>query len=353
MSSFQLANIRYESVRAIFNAIANADQISRAEIAGITGLSLVTAGKIADALLEIGILKQQKEIKATAGRRAGLLTINGDKFAFVLDISGKNFSFSVWNLGLSPLETITYTYKNDRLYEDNLRDFLEAVSDHVYKQYDLQNCFGLGISLPGLYNRKNDTVDAMYIPELKNIKLMDFIAEYFPMLHIYADASENLSALSNVSVIPEYEQKNILYWFIGTDNTAGTFMIRGNFLDASPGRACDFGNIFMPAGNTVGAALQRCKSPAEFAAVLSGPVHNCIQILAPHVIILEFEALENGAVAVPSELCRILHEKYHHRYDRLPYILGMHYDNRQSHRGLIMQLRSQWLERIIFEKSTM
>ncbi|MBQ7921552.1 MAG: hypothetical protein IJ325_03120 [Clostridia bacterium] len=338
-------------MKSIFNVIAGAEQISRAEIAGITGLSLVTAGKIADALLDAGILKQQKEIKATAGRRAGILALNTDKFAFVLDLSKKNFCFSVLNLGLVPIETITHTYKNDRLYEDNLHDFLTEIMEHSYENYAFDDCFGFGVSLPGIYNPESDSVNGTYIPELKNIRLCEVIGEYFPMLSVYPESGVNLSALSNVSVIPDYARKNILYWFIGADSTDGTFMIRGDFLDGTPGHPCDFGNMVLPAGNTVRSALQRCKSPSEYAAVLSGPVHNCIQILAPHVIILEFEELADGCSSVSPELCRILHEKYHHRYDHLPDILGMHYENRQSHRGLVMRLRSQWLERIIFDKN--
>ena len=350
MSSFNLANIRLESVKSIFTAIAGSEQISRSEIAGITGLSLVTAGKIADALLDIGILKQQKQVKATAGRRAGLLTINTDKFALVLDLSKKNFVFSVLDLALTPLESVVHTYKNDRLYEDNLRDFLNDIADHVYRQFDLTDCFGFGVALPGVYHPDTDSVAASYIPEIQNVRLKELLAEQFPMLPVFMDDGVRLSALSNVSVLPDYRQKNVLYWFIGKDNTAGTFLMRGDFLEGSLSRACDFGNILLPAGNTVWAALQRCKSPEEFAAVLSMPVHNCIQILSPHVILLEFESMENCGSVVP-ELSKILHEKYHHRYNHLPDILGIHYETKQSHRGLVMQLRSYWLERIILEKA--
>ena len=46
LERINLSSIKKESVRAIFNAITGKDQISRAEIAEITGLSLMTVGKV-------------------------------------------------------------------------------------------------------------------------------------------------------------------------------------------------------------------------------------------------------------------------------------------------------------------
>ncbi|MBE6599562.1 MAG: hypothetical protein E7638_08985 [Ruminococcaceae bacterium] len=51
MKNISLQSIKWESVRSIFSIIAERDTVSRAEIAEGTGLSLVTVGKAADALL--------------------------------------------------------------------------------------------------------------------------------------------------------------------------------------------------------------------------------------------------------------------------------------------------------------
>lgn len=50
MNNISLRSIKYESIKAIFTSIADSEKISRAEISEKTGLSLVTIGKIADAL---------------------------------------------------------------------------------------------------------------------------------------------------------------------------------------------------------------------------------------------------------------------------------------------------------------
>ena len=104
MTVMNLKTIKWESVKSIFGAIASAEQISRAQISEITGLSLVTVGKVADALLDMDMITQEKQIKVTAGRRAGLLAINKEKFVLILDLSSRVFRFSVLNLRLELLE---------------------------------------------------------------------------------------------------------------------------------------------------------------------------------------------------------------------------------------------------------
>ena len=121
MNSTTLKSIKWESVNAIFSTIAESQVISRAEIADATGLSLVTVGKVADALLERNILHQEKEIRTSAGRRAGLLTLNANRFAIIFDLSCKDFRLSVIDLRLQLVEKLKYHYKADRFYEENLK----------------------------------------------------------------------------------------------------------------------------------------------------------------------------------------------------------------------------------------
>lgn len=58
-----LSTIKYDSVREILESKARHEKISRAEIAAETGLSLMTVGKVADALLELDIVVQSKETR--------------------------------------------------------------------------------------------------------------------------------------------------------------------------------------------------------------------------------------------------------------------------------------------------
>ena len=108
MNNITLKSIKCESIKSIFASIADADKISRAEISAKTDLSLVTVGKVADALLDMNIVCQVKEIKPQAGRRAGLLGVNPDKFAVILDITSYDFRVSVLDLRLHQIEKYVY-----------------------------------------------------------------------------------------------------------------------------------------------------------------------------------------------------------------------------------------------------
>jgi len=349
MQTINLTSIKWESVKSIFTAIANAEQISRAEISHKTGLSLVTVGKVADALLTLDIVQQNKEVKASAGRRASLLNINQSKYAVILDLSDKHFRFSILNLGLDLMENNQFTGHLDRLYEDNLHDFLSDTYAYIEQNYDLSNCFGIGISLPGPYDPKIDSTASARIPAIRNVRLHEIIDKYFPNLPIYMDASENVAALSNISAIPDYINKNILYWFIGDEVTTGSLMIKGEFIDGYKRPPCNFGQLILPNGNKLETALHRCRTPSEMASIISHPLYNIIQIIQPHVIILECETMHTLRDDVVAELKQLLHEKYHQRYDHIPDIMSTHCKFRHSHRGLAMQLRTQWIDRMILK----
>ena len=112
MNNITLKSIKCESIKSIFSSIADA------EISAKTDLSLVTVGKVADALLDMNIVCQVKEVKPQAGRRAGLLGVNPDKFAVILDITSYDFRVSVLDLRLHLVEKYIFNHKQEMLYED-------------------------------------------------------------------------------------------------------------------------------------------------------------------------------------------------------------------------------------------
>lgn len=350
MNVMNLKTIKWESVKSIFNAIAGAEQISRARISDITGLSLVTVGKVADALLDMDIITQEKQVKVTAGRRAGLLNINKDKFVLNLDFSSRVFRFSVINLKLELLEKTRHTYDNDRFYEENLHSFLSETAQHIRSNYEMENCFGIGVSLPGRYDNQNDAVLAARIPEMEAIPIRSVIETYFPGYPVFLEASENVAALSNIAAIPDYMDKNILYWFLGEETTTGALLVNGSFIHGSRQQPCDFGHIVLPDGTLLGNALRNCQTPEEITDVISGSLHNIIQIIAPDTIILECERLQPYPEArdrVVPLVKEILCEKYQYSQDTLPDIKITCCKFRHSHRGLSMRLREMWIDQVL------
>ena len=86
MNKFNLNNIKPENIKNVFNTVVNCGcRISRADIAAETKLSIMTVGKIVDAFITHGILLQSKEIKESSGRKAGLVMLNPERTARIID----------------------------------------------------------------------------------------------------------------------------------------------------------------------------------------------------------------------------------------------------------------------------
>lgn len=347
MNVMNLKTIKWESVKSIFGAIAGAEQISRAQISAITGLSLVTVGKVADALLDMDIITQEKQVKVTAGRRAGLLTINKEKFVLILDLSSRVFRYSVLNLNLELLEKTRHTYDDNCFYEENLHNFLTETSLHITQNYNMENCFGIGVSLPGRYDVTADRVIAGKIPEIADLSVKAKISDFFPDKPIFLEASENVAALSNIAAIPNYAEKNILYWFLGEENTTGSLMVNGSFIHGKKQQPCDFGPLTLCDGRKLGDVLKTCETPEDISTLVSYPLHSVIQILAPEIIILECEHLRQDRERIVPLIQQELCNKYGYDADILPELIITRCKFRHSHRGLAMRLREMWVDSIL------
>lgn len=347
MNSTTLKSIKWESVNAIFSTIAESQVISRAEIADATGLSLVTVGKVADALLERNILHQEKEIRTSAGRRAGLLTLNANRFAIIFDLSCKDFRLSVIDLRLQLVEKLKYHYKADRFYEENLRGFLYETSSYLKKRYEMQNCFGVGVCTPGPYDPETDSADYSRIPEIKDIPLRRIVREYLPRQTVYIDAGENMAALSNISEVPDFRQKTILYLFLGEEVASGAVVIDGEFLRGYHRQPCDFSRLQLPGGVSFLTALRACQTVDTLIPILLPFIHTLIQILAPAAILVECETVREGRENVVPRLTDALCETYGYAPDTLPELIGTCCKFRHAHRGLARTLREMWLDKYI------
>ena len=87
-----LSTIKTESIRAVYQTLLNKSAITRADVAEQTGLSLMTAGKICDALIDCGFFRQEKETRQSAGRRASRITLNDDRFCLLLSRTEQEIS---------------------------------------------------------------------------------------------------------------------------------------------------------------------------------------------------------------------------------------------------------------------
>lgn len=347
MNNISLKSIKYESIKAIFTSIADAEKISRAAISEKTDLSLVTVGKIADALLDMNIICQVKEIKPQAGRRAGLLSVNNDKFALILDITTYDFSITILNLRLCMVEHTHYTYKPNLSYSDNLNHFFAEALTLINRKYDIADCFGVGVALPGPYNSDTDTTMTCRIPELDSVKVRETVSRYFTDVPLLIDSQINAAAKSNISCIDGYMKKNILYWYVGKSYVCGAYLVGGELILGKDSRACDFGRLIARRGTTLDDLISRTCDERSCAQALTGSVYNVIQTINPHTLIMEFDVdycCDNLLDLIRERLI----SDYNMNESDIPEMGRSCCRFRNSHRGLTMGLRELWLDKLVF-----
>ncbi len=351
MKNISLQSIKWESIRSIFNIIAEQDTVSRAALSEETGLSLVTVGKVADALLGMNIVRQVKEAKPGAGRRAGILNINDGCYCIILELSPHGFYAIVMNLKFQFLEKIQYTGDANRTYKEDLLAFFNRVSLTVTEKYELDDCFGIGVSVPGFYNPETDTVSSRDADSaLSKIRLRETLEMYFGTLPLCIDSGVNAAALSNIAKIRQNDEKNILYWFVGGDVSYGALVVKGTVLPGYNNRFCDFGNVRDMDGKSLSEKLSCAATSAEFAKILALDTANIIRILAPHVIVIECDRRnipEDAQNDLISALVDELKTKHRFADDSLPEFIGTGHIICHAHRGIAMQLREMWIRRLI------
>ncbi len=342
-----LKSIKYESIKSIFTSIADADKISRADISTQTNLSLVTVGKIADALLELNVVRQVKEAQAHAGRRAGILSVNEDKFALILDITSYDFRIAVLSLRLDLKERSTFEYDKTKSYEENLRTFFLSASAMIHSNYRIENCFGVGIAVPGSYNALTDKISSNRIPELCAIPIRAAAEKLFPSVPLLIETHTNAAARSNLFHVEDYAEKNVLYWYVAADYVCGAYIVGDRLILGKNDRACDFGQLYARRGMKLEDLIASCTDAATCAETLSGVIYNVFKVLNPHTIIMEFE-LPFSCENIFGYIRALLQSRYGMEENDIPEFKMACCRFRNSHQGLTMGLRELWLDRIVF-----
>ncbi len=347
MNNITLKSIKCESIKSIFASIADAEKISRAEISSKTDLSLVTVGKVADALLDMNIVCQVKEVKPQAGRRAGLLGVNPDKYAVVLDLTSYDLRVSFLNLRLQLVEKYVFENRPRKSYDENLHYFLSEVSGYINRRYSWSDCFGVGVSCPGPYNATTDKISTNRIPELGQYNIKEVLSHYFKNVPFLIDSHVHAAARSNMLHIGNYDTKTIVYWYVGCHTVCGAFMVNGEIIPGRDHLACDFGKMIDQTNMTVEERLMASKDPESFAKSLAHPMHDILRILNPHTVIIEFDIPVAYDDILPL-LQKNLQETCCYYNNEFPEFHRACCQFRNSHRGLTMGLRDMWIDKLVF-----
>jgi len=299
---------------------ATRKKISRAEIAAHTGLSLMTVGKAADALLEMGAAVQSRGERAAAGRKAGLIELNPARFCVVFDLRGSRFRAYIINPQLEITSHIAYIVDKNYYYDENICMFLKNAGSFFKIELNMSECFGVGavLSAEGEKVFKNGPPGPGY-PDIKRT-----FAEAMPS---GPDSTFFCTGVGGASAFFEGTKKRAFYFMPGSYSDCA-FIDGGSVIFSA-----DFNGVITCGGKKLGGGDI---SASDLAVLL----HNISQIFAPDEIIME-PPFENAAGKLAEELKTSLHELG----CRTPLIYKP--ESPLSVTGAARKLRTAWFDRLI------
>jgi len=175
--------IRKENIKTVFRAVTEDGCSTRSDVNKLTGISLVTVGKIVEDLLDTGIFLQRESTSKSVGRHAGQISFDESKKVVSVDLSGRDFSFSVYDLALNRVYFGVEEYMEDLTCAEAICRFLHRVKSFMKRESERGIRFmALGIIVPGEYDRKNDTVSGTAFHSFDGVRIKELARSMVGMI---------------------------------------------------------------------------------------------------------------------------------------------------------------------------
>ncbi len=279
----EFGNLKSESVLEIFRAATTKNRISRAEIAKITGLSVVTVGKVADALLSLKILRQTVSLDGVRGRKSRVLSVSGSIYIVVYNLAAPTYSAHICDLTMRTTDTFSYHPNPDYFADENLHFFFEQAARYVNEKINIQKCCGCAILTPGDYDDYTDRVLTPRSPQLTGLAIRSIYEEYsFGMVPPVIGEIRRFTA-GTIQGIME-KNTNILCVFLDKQEISSCYFRYGDSIETV--RFCKFGNVGAGGGKSVEDFICRSPNVDQALTVLSNTLYWIFSVVPIDKIVL-------------------------------------------------------------------
>ena len=146
-------DIRSDSRVDVLHAVLSAGEITRNEIAQLTGLSAATVVTVAGELLSEGVLAETRVNAGRVGRPTATLGMNGARgFVVGVDVAETYLRAGLFDAALKPLASLEGARDEHVLDPDSVVDGIGGVVDELIhrERVDRAAVLGVGVSLPGI-----------------------------------------------------------------------------------------------------------------------------------------------------------------------------------------------------------
>ena len=275
------SGFRRENLLSCFGALCEHGSLTRAELATATELSIMTTGKIADAMIESGLLSEQKLPAPGAGRRPGTLQFQSAPAFLVLDLASRRFRAHILSPSMQAWEICVHDYNDIFPFDDNLLIFLNAVRRGCNTQVSALPYLAV-ITAPEDDKRQCITNSLPIAP----LSVQHMLRSIEKILHRECDLvlDEITAAQSYFNALPDCQSVACGVYISLSDMMYAAVWMRGNLL--SP-RICRIGDLLMPERKKVVDALSDALCTEEAILPTAYAISTLESFFTPDCVILE------------------------------------------------------------------
>lgn len=282
-----ITDIKAENIKRILNTLRFSSGMTKRDIALTTGLSFSTVSNLCNELKENQVLYEEKLNDYSVGRTPSQLIFSGERYCSIcVDLQQEDvLNFAVLD------------FSNNQLYEAHLNtssfhdisqwiSFINDTYQSLLQSSDFSGVqfVGIGVSVPGIYDRTTGHVVNCTSPALNHIPLRSLLSERLG-LPCFVDNESNLCALS--VRLSHADNANIVYLHSSSGLGVG-IICDGKLLRGSNGYAAEVSHIplgdpkvicpFCESRGCVENDLAQCGMDVlQFPALTAGERHRLIQ----------------------------------------------------------------------------
>ena len=315
----EFGNLKPESVLEIFRAATSKNRISRAEIAKITGLSVVTVGKVVDALLSLKLLRQTTSLDAARGRKSRVLSASGSISIAVFNLTSVNYSLHICDLTQRTVDTFTYHYNPDYFADENLHFFFEQSAKYANEKVNIQKCCGCAILTPGDYDDYTDRILYPRNSRLCGLAIRSIFEEYaFGVMSPIIGDIRRFIADSIQETVSKGE--SVLCVFLDRRQISSCYLRHGDSIEDT--RFCRFGNVEAGDGKTLEEHVCHGQNVDQALTALARTLYWTFSVVPIEKIVLtgNLYADANALTLLIQERVAAIHQN---EDSRLPEITGI------------------------------
>ncbi len=272
---------RRENLLSCYGALCENTAMTRSELATATDLSIMTTGKIADAMIDCDLLVEEKHPCAGAGRRPGLLRFVEKPLFLILDVSSRRFTAHVLSPSMKFKEICVHDYNDIFPFDDNLLIFLNAVRRGCNTAKEILPYISV-ITAPQDDKRQCITRSLPVSPRSEQ-HLLDYITK---ILRRECDIAldEITAAQFYFNSLLEYKNAECGAFISLSDMIYAAVWMRGNLINP---RICRIGELMMPDHKRVADALADALCTEEAVMPTAYAISSLETFFTPDHVVLE------------------------------------------------------------------